>query len=1301
MFALAISAKLKKKEKNLMISEPANENTKLEELQKKIENLHTTIQQLNARLLAIPEEIAVLRNNIEILRQQHIQLKQNIEHLISSEQEMHKKWANEDWEIPVLGWISRWIQEKNSTPEALQLKKREKEQKQQERERQQHTVDNTKQQLQAQLARNTSELSMSESNITTKQSELQRATRDIPKLSDKLKQCEKNQETWMAQELILSIQTSPTSASQTICIASSSAATNSTLYHFTNSHWLREALTQYTDRTEQPPVYQKMQDQGEELLRSSILQFLRVQFPIGSIPDIEKLYLYCKQNLLKKIVDGISLKKLLPNGVEKTEALEQTKILPLLAAICFDSNSPQSVAELTSRLLNPFVFDLEAELFKIHLNELLPSLPTNLQPYPVQRTTTSPHLQSYPTDPAHPNNQMDFNKVVLKWTLADLQKPSTLLENIPPLPAQFTDTWTYYNSFLPLILEETRITLQQGLDSHIQPIILELTNLKVAQNQDNPSTLTMIGHLPRDFEQGTSCIGLLLEPTKQNPCVTAPILALASYQDRETSQKIFKIKLIMPLDKNVGPIIRLSANKVENMWRATVLDSLVDQQRMYNVCFKKPYTKFQQQLLSAQIDAPTPTTSPSIEGNNHPGGLNCFQHDAVNKFLARKSGLQFLQGPPGTGKTTAIVNLLEILYRKKQRVLVCAPSNKAVQVLASRFLERNPKTAIIFSGIPSKLPPNLRSIFLHTKGQDLCDQILLSTNRIEALFKDKQLTQSKIIATITLTAQELANVVTDIINIAPSYYDYALWENIFSHMRSVLETTSKSLEAILQTLQQIYSKLHIANSKTNNSPSPLETEILNQARIVFSTLCIAGRQSMQEMNKIDILIIDEASQAVEAKALIPLALDPQKCLIVGDTKQLPATVLSQEAKKLNFDRSLMWRLVEDCKQECDLLKIQYRMHPAIRSWPSQQYYGNQLQDASSVTNRPSLLEADYPAILAPCSFIDIAGQELNEGSSFGNRQEALCIMRILQYLNKKLPNINKQVGIITFYSGQVKLISDMIHSNYPAYQNITVHTVDGFQGDERNFVIISFVRANKSNQVGFLKDFRRLNVAITRSRLSLIMLGNVETLTKGQSDVALLIENMRQRNLLFPESALNQALQPPQKASHPIVKPTLIPTAEKQKDTQAQEQEKNPSIRPSSGIIRRPSKFSWRAPQTCPKNHFINQQVVKISADPAILAQDWKNPEKQADVEKQLANFVLQKQTDIVDSVAYANNTTLVFFQNGREIYSTQNACTTSKHIQCNAAKTIGAAKRSRFFYAATSAAPTITTTTSTFVKPT
>ena len=482
--------------------------------------------------------------------------------------------------------------------------------------------------------------------------------------------------------------------------------------------------------------------------------------------------------------------------------------------------------------------------------------------------------------------------------------------------------------------------------------------------------------------------------------------------------------------------------------------------------------------------------------------LNIPQQKAIRDFYELNHGLQVLQGPPGTGKTTMIVELLHTLCVQNKGVLVCAPSNKAVQVIAERFFEKYPQYRAALIGVENKLKDSLRPIFIHTWADDQCVIIEECIKRFENYIKYKKPIK---LESIFLKIQQVINTIRHAIT---------LFRDTLGKLEKLMQPTSfaiQDLVEIVKTLNGLQdSIIEAAEYNQKLSGSVLEVELLNCAQIVFATLSTTGRRIFKNIKPPEILIIDEASQAVEAETLIAFALQPKKCLLVGDTKQLPATVISQQAVESNYKWSMMWRLIEECNQPSNLLTMQYRMHSSIRQWPSKQYYQNLLEDAPTIATRAASV-SQYGSY----AFINVASEERVDNCSCYNPQECKQIITLLHELASKSVDIKTQVGIITFYAAQVNYMQQEFNK-LSWLRGIKIHTVDSYQGNESDYIIISFVRANRRGGIGFLHDFRRLNVAITRARLALLMVGNAATLERDwQQDVAKLVKDARARNCFF------------------------------------------------------------------------------------------------------------------------------------------------------------------------------------------
>lgn len=303
----------------------------------------------------------------------------------------------------------------------------------------------------------------------------------------------------------------------------------------------------------------------------------------------------------------------------------------------------------------------------------------------------------------------------------------------------------------------------------------------------------------------------------------------------------------------------------------------------------------------------------------------------------------------------------------------------------------------------------------------------------------------------------------------------------------------------------------------------MERQLIRQAQILIVTLSSSGGEKIEQVrNDIACLIVDEAAQATEPSLLIAFQTGVDKVMLIGDPYQLPATTISPDCNKTLFNRSLFQRFIDSGIQPY-FLNIQYRMSPMIRQFPSERFYQQRLVDSNNVFMR------DIPELLRPFSFersvmfIDLKyGQQRIQQSSFCNSREASLIVKILK--RYKLLQSKISVGIITPYQAQRKLLLKEIESLQTQFQNssskqpqnpttiinqqqnptsikknsIMINTIDSFQGQQKDLILISTVRANDKKQIGFLMDQRRINVSITRAKHAMIIIGNGNTIGSNQ-----------------------------------------------------------------------------------------------------------------------------------------------------------------------------------------------------------
>ena len=438
----------------------------------------------------------------------------------------------------------------------------------------------------------------------------------------------------------------------------------------------------------------------------------------------------------------------------------------------------------------------------------------------------------------------------------------------------------------------------------------------------------------------------------------------------------------------------------------------------------------------------------------------------------------------------------------KPRMLVCAPSNAATDELLARVLDRG-----FIDGEMKVYRPDVARVGVDSQTRaaqavsvERRTEQLLVKNRDEILgwmhqlkVRDAQLFQQMLCLQRELNAAAAAVRSQGSVGVDPDVL-VARDQNrdtLLQNLAAVVESRDKILVemnrlVILESRFRSGSNFNLEEARAN-----LEASFANEAEIVFTTVSSSGRKLFSRLTHgFDMVVIDEAAQASEVAVLPPLSLGAARCVLVGDPQQLPATVISKAAGTLLYSRSLFERF-QQAGCPTMLLSVQYRMHPHIRDFPSRYFYQGRLTDSESVTNLPD--EAYYKdPLLRPYVFYDIThGRESHRGGSvsYQNIHEAQICLRLYEHLQKTLKSLGMgkiSVGIITPYKLQLKCLQrefdDVLSSEEG--KDLYINTVDAFQGQERDVIIMSCVRAS-GHGVGFVADIRRMNVALTRARRAL------------------------------------------------------------------------------------------------------------------------------------------------------------------------------------------------------------------------
>ncbi len=441
----------------------------------------------------------------------------------------------------------------------------------------------------------------------------------------------------------------------------------------------------------------------------------------------------------------------------------------------------------------------------------------------------------------------------------------------------------------------------------------------------------------------------------------------------------------------------------------------------------------------------------SLETNYTFKGLNQFQEKAALKILAANE-LAIVHGPPGTGKTTTLIQAIKALVKTThRRVLVVAPSNAAVDLLSEKLMDEG--LEVLRVGNPARVSQRLTMLTLDSKVAD-------HPRNKEIRKLKKQANEYKSLA--------------------------------HKYKRSFGKSEREQRMALFDEAHRIIKDVSAIEQYITD-------DLIAKTQVITATLVGANHYTVRNL-QYETVVIDEAGQALEPACWIPI-LKAKKVVLAGDHFQLPPTIKSPEAAKGGLETTMLEKNVALHSEAVVLLQEQYRMNELIMGYSSKVFYQNKLTAFESVRNH-KLFESDLPLM-----YIDTAGcgfEEKLEGTSSTNPEEATFVVQQLTSLVQKLTDLPEttpdnfpSIGVIAPYKQQIQRIAELVKDNAHLipYQNfISVNTVDSFQGQERDIIFISLTRSNSDGIIGFLADIRRMNVAMTRARKKLVVIGDSSTL---------------------------------------------------------------------------------------------------------------------------------------------------------------------------------------------------------------
>lgn len=723
-------------------------------------------------------------------------------------------------------------------------------------------------------------------------------------------------------------------------------------------------------------------------------------------------------------------------------------------------------------------------------------------------------------------NFSSLHRSILLWNFyADSPRPPSPPKSLPlryeAVKATYKDPEDYMGVFDPMILLECWAELtgareQIGRGASENPCYTITVSARSAVDCFITITATMgaqASKLPRPFQE-TDIVYIREAMAVSNSRPKAILAKVDAFKFHGMGHRL-TLKCCLEADAQGMSSLLVAGSTLE----MGLLFSLTTIHREYEALRVMQYYDLLPSILQAKCSTRETVSEREIALASEDYGVNRPQAEAILGSLKAEQGFNLIQGPPGTGKTKTICSLIAcfVQMRKppvvairagqvgagtgiKRKILLCAPSNAAVDEVAKRVFEgvklasgKTVKPSIVRLGREDSLNVSVKPFSL-----DRLVEKKLTASSASGSQPGASGDPAKILADIRALKDERDAKRAELENARLSGSSPKVIAQLDAEMRAVLVRRM----SLMSKLDEVKDRKQTADRQQTADRKRAEQEVLAEADVICATLGGAGHNMLAELNfDFETVVIDEASQAVELDTLIPLRYGCQRCILVGDPNQLPPTVISQEAEMLDYSKSLFVRLFNNPNNVTYLLSIQYRMHPSISRFPSMEFYQGKLTDGpemAALTAKPWHRDT----YLAPFRFFHCQrSQELSRGTSMFNREEAIMAVAIYERLRKEAArfgagSIDAKVGVVTMYKQQVYELKLAFRAAYGAgiEDVVDFNTVDGFQGQEKDVVILSCVR---SHGLGFLNDFRRVNVAITRAKSNLFIVGNVGNLEKS------------------------------------------------------------------------------------------------------------------------------------------------------------------------------------------------------------
>jgi len=730
----------------------------------------------------------------------------------------------------------------------------------------------------------------------------------------------------------------------------------------------------------------------------------------------------------------------------------------------------------------------------------------------------------------------DLHRYILQWNYNHTGPcPPNAPTNYDHLPPFFNNFPHYLSCTEPLLMCETWQQICQAkelvLSGEKTPIPIEVIGRTSVDDFIEIYTTIKHGLLPERtfFSEADLVLVRSNDPQSPSRCILAKVMGLSR------KHEWFELNLRLHFGSARSDITGYLVPKTK--WSVIHLCSLSTTHREWAALRSLPYLTLGNDILQARASNPAPIAEEHLTKVMRCQKVNEPQARAIISALATP-GFSLIQGPPGTGKTSTIVGLIGAFIASRpavedpkgggppsitRKILLCAPSNAAVDEVAKRLKEgvRGAQGELIIPklvriGAESKVNMAVKDIFI--------DEL------VEAMSKDSEPGKA---------AESVAGAAGAIQDLRRQLSELRDTRDAKQMEAERLPTESPQYRTLQEEVTRIRRKIHELSAQIDRARDQqdaskryldaatrkLRMQILQDADVVCSTLSGSGHDYMSQLPfDFETVVIDEACQCVEPASLIPLRYNATQCILVGDPMQLPPTVLSQTASRAGYDQSLFVRMQANTPDVAHLLSIQYRMHPSISKFPSMAFYQSRLLDGPDMPTKAFQPWHHSDSLFPPYAFFHPVGAREERGAhhSLMNRTEASLAVSIYWRITNDYPQIDfaYRVGIITGYAAQVGEIRRQLRAKFPpeTVEAIDVNTVDGFQGQEKDIIILSCVRGgqnenNAGGGIGFLKDIRRMNVALTRAKSSMFIIGDRAVLCQDPTWKAL-VEDAVERSVI-------------------------------------------------------------------------------------------------------------------------------------------------------------------------------------------